>query len=712
MLGLPPAKFHFSGIRVRLKSLKFALLFVTGCIASILIIELTIDGLEAWKKYQHTKTLMAADAAGNRLVTAVYYLRREQPSVNAGFKGDTAAATDLRGRIAHHRKAAEEDLSASLPHLLALDFPNKKDIAEALRNAHAQANSARKRADAMIALPKAQRDHETQRDYNSAMTALIKAAENLWSAEGYVASMSDPQLARYSRIKRLSWKLRETAGLERSVIASTIVTGTKIPPQDLRQIENGRAQINFGWQLIQELIRHESGAAAIRAAVAGAKRNYFDTFRPLVDQMRKLNDQGAAYNVSLANWIVQTDPHIDSFLGVLRAAAKMGEKRAAELEMDAFSDLTLKIFGILVAFGASALCFLVVVSRVTNPLARIGRAVRDLAAGKLDVEVTDAQRDDEIGEMARAVDFFKANLIETKRMTEAQESERAEKERRAALIEASTKTFESKVAGVVRSLEASSTELETTSRSLSESAVQTDHQSSDVAFTAHETSINVQAVATATEELARSAREIGQQVTSSAYITGTAVDHVRHATVTIQELASSADQIGAVVKLISEIAEQTNLLALNATIEAARAGEAGRGFSIVASEVKALAEQTAIATNQINARIQKIQGTTRESVAAIQNIDTIIQQVNNIAVVVADALEQQQAATQDIAQNISDTAAGTKNVTRHISKVQQVAMQTGNAAKQLLGSASEVARSSSSLRSEVETFLTAVRKAS
>ena len=87
MLGIPPAKLHFSSIRVRLKSLKFALLFVTGCIASILIIELTIDGLEAWEKYQHTKTLMAADAAGNRLVTAVYYLRREQPSVNAGFKG-------------------------------------------------------------------------------------------------------------------------------------------------------------------------------------------------------------------------------------------------------------------------------------------------------------------------------------------------------------------------------------------------------------------------------------------------------------------------------------------------------------------------------------------------------------------------------------------------------------------------------------------------
>ena len=86
MLALPPAKFHLSDIRFHLKSLKFTLLFVTGCIASILIIELTIDGFEAWEKYRHTKALMAADAAGNRLVTGIYFLRREQPSVNAGFK--------------------------------------------------------------------------------------------------------------------------------------------------------------------------------------------------------------------------------------------------------------------------------------------------------------------------------------------------------------------------------------------------------------------------------------------------------------------------------------------------------------------------------------------------------------------------------------------------------------------------------------------------
>ena len=711
MLDSLPENNHALGLRSHFQSLKFILLFVTGCITSILIAEMTVDGLEAWEKYEYAKELRAADTAGNRLVTGIYYLLREQPSVNAAFKADTPVAPDLKQRIHDHRAAANENLKAGLSRIFTLEIPDKKKIADEFQRASDRAEKARLHADAMIAMPRAQRDQGTQNEFMAAMTALIGVAERLWAAENNIAGQNDSTLARYSQIKRLSWRLREIAGLERSVIASAIVTGQVIPTNGLRRIENGRAQIQFGWQLLLDLTRYES-EPGITSALAEAEQRYFRTFQPIVDGMRTINQNKTTDNISLGEWIAQSDPHIDSFLAILRAAAKAGEERTAQLEVDAFADLILRISGVLVALGATAICFFVVVRRVTNPVARVSRAVRDLASGKLDTEVRDAQRSDEIGEMARAVDFFKATLIEARGLAATQKLEHAAKEKHAALIESLARAFETKVAGVVQSLEMSSTELETTSRSLSISAEETNQQSGAVAVTAQQTSASVQAVATAAEELAHSAQKIGERVTESARITGDAVDHARRANVTIQALATSAEQIGQVVKLISDVAEQTNLLALNATIEAARAGEAGRGFAVVAAEVKALSGQTAKATDQINSQIQQIQGATRETVTAIRNIDAIVHEVNKIAMLVAAAVEQQQAATQEIAHNVSETAAGTEDVTQHITQVQQATKHTGNAANQLLASASEVARSSSSLRVEVETFLAGVREAS
>ena len=712
MVVLPSKPAAFASLLAHFKTLKFSLLMATGCMAAMLIADFTADGIGAWKNFQYAKTLRAADRAGTSLVGAIYFLLRERPMLNGAFASKDADSSVSKQRLEEFQQSGERQLTDGLNAVAEFDFPGKVSAVNTLVAARDNVSTWRASLHKQLAVPLERRDSAPLSGFNAAMAALIKATQDMWAAASYVEVQSNPVLTRYSRIKSINWKQREIAGNERAIVTTAIIAGRPVTAAEQQSIELGRAKIQLGDQLVGELTTVEEANSSIMAAIVEANRQYWREFVPQVDSMRMAGEKAGVYPMAYGDWVTQTNPSIDSFLGILNAAAKAGEKHALQLESDAFFELIVKSIGVFIALCVTAACFYVVVWRVTGPLARVSRTVHHLAAGRLDVTVADTNRGDEIGEVARAVDFFKLSLIENKTLATVRDSERAAKEARAVALEDMAKAFEDKVSGVAESFESSSTELEATSRSLSVSADQTNQQSVNVAATARQTSMNVQAVALATGELARSAQEIGERVATASHITRNAVEHSHHADRTINALAAAADQIGEVVKLINNVAQQTNLLALNATIEAARAGEAGRGFSVVASEVKLLAGQTAKATDQIASQIVQIQTATRETVSAIRNMDAAIVEVDKIAVAVAEAVGVQHAATQEIADRIGETAAGTDEVTQHIGEVQQAAMRTGQAANELFASASEVSRSSSRLRLEVESFLAGVRQAS
>jgi len=135
-----------------------------------------------------------------------------------------------------------------------------------------------------------------------------------------------------------------------------------------------------------------------------------------------------------------------------------------------------------------------------------------------------------------------------------------------------------------------------------------------------------------------------------------AVERANASRATIDALAKAAEQIGDVVSVIQEIAEQTNLLALNATIEAARAGEAGRGFSVVAAEVKSLATQTAKSTEQIGAKVAEIQSVTRDAIVSLSGVAEAIERLSGVTASVSDTIEQQRAASENFASSANDSS--------------------------------------------------------
>jgi len=349
---------------------------------------------------------------------------------------------------------------------------------------------------------------------------------------------------------------------------------------------------------------------------------------------------------------------------------------------------------------------------MAKPILALEGAMRQMITGRHDIDVPGAKRSDEIGSMARAVDVFKESLIETNRLRTQQEQQRTatEGERRATL-HALASSFESGVGTIVDAVSSAATGLRTTAESMSATADEAIRQTTTVAAASEEASQNAEAVAAAVEELNASINEIAQQVNESARVAGTAASQANDTNVQVQGLASAAQKIGDVVKLISEIAEQTNLLALNATIEAARAGEAGRGFAVVASEVKALASQTSKATEEISAQVGAIQNATQASVTAIQGINETITKVNEIASAIASAVEEQGAATREIAHNVAESARGTGQVSQHISGVNEAAHQTGTAATLVVESAADLSKNGATLRAQVDAFLRDVRAA-
>jgi methyl-accepting chemotaxis protein len=372
--------------------------------------------------------------------------------------------------------------------------------------------------------------------------------------------------------------------------------------------------------------------------------------------------------------------------------------------------LTLILLG--VALAGTVVSF-TIGRNISRPVTAMTKAMRELAVGNFDVPLPGLERNDEVGQMARAVEEFK---VQAMAKAERETSEREQKTRELAAarrveLHSLADSFETAVGNIIENVSSASTELENSAMVLTRSSAATQQLSGVVAAASEETSSNVQSVASATEEMTTSINEIGRQVLDSNRIATEAVDQATRTDARIAELSLAANRIGDVTKLITTIAEQTNLLALNATIEAARAGDAGRGFAVVAQEVKALASQTAKATDEISRQITGMQAATRESVVAIKEISGTIGRVSEIAATIAAAIEEQGAATQEIARSVQQAAIGTTQVATSIADVNRGAGDTGSASSQVLSSAQLLSNENKRLKAEVIKFLATVRAA-
>ncbi len=347
----------------------------------------------------------------------------------------------------------------------------------------------------------------------------------------------------------------------------------------------------------------------------------------------------------------------------------------------------------------------IVTTQIQRPLLRLKGTLQGIARDRLGEAVPFTGRRDEIGEMAHAVAAVRAALLEKRALDDANVQRQSRDHGRSVMLAEATEAFEVETKRSVTALTRSAEDMRGAADILSETVATATAGTALVASASSQAAGVVNSIASAAEELSSSAKEIEGRVRRTSDIADVALDGTRGLQDAVGSLAQAASEIGTVVSLIRSVADQTNLLALNAAIEAARAGAAGRGFAVVASEVKALAGQTALATDRIGAQVSAIQTATESTAAAIDAIGDTIAQMNTIAAEVTAAADQQERASQEIARAIAGAASDAQTISDTIGGVRETAASNEAQAAHVRDGAATVHEGARTLQRAVETFL-------
>jgi methyl-accepting chemotaxis protein len=699
-----------AGLRLSIKVIVF------GALTTLAVLAVGKFGWEAngeWRAYTRTVDQREFDKGANQLITGLFEVLMERLFTNNGLQGASPADGTVYAEIEKHRTIVKDNFEPGLAVLRSRDFPNKQALMQELNVALEKANDYRKQADAALKLPRDQRNENLVKTFIPTITASVNAALNVWFSALYATAKTDPALARLASIKELGWRMRDMAGSERSIIASALASGAAIPAEGVTNATAFRARVFVLWDQLRNLTLDPATDPAIVAAMKNAEQKYYKDFLGLADELRKISASGGKYPMTASQWVDTSTPLLGSLLEVMYAAGKASEAYTVQLSSTAFREVLIELGFLLACILVVCAAIGTIVFQVTRPLSALAGAMGELANGNFDVVLPGLGRRNEVGDMAKAVETFKIKAAEKARLeAEAKHAEDAHTAvQRKADMDKLADGFQAAVGGIIDKVSSASTQLETAAGTLARTAQTTQQLSGTVAAASEQASANVQSVASATEEMASSVNEIARQVQESSKIAAQAVQQAEKTDARIGELSQAAGRIGDVVKLITAIAEQTNLLALNATIEAARAGEAGRGFAVVASEVKQLASQTAKATEEIGTQIAGMQAATQDSVSAIKEIGGTIGRIAEIASMISATVEEQGAATQEISRNVGEAAKGTAMVASNITDVNRGAGETGAASAQVLSSAQSLSGESNRLKLEVDKFLSTVRAA-
>jgi len=377
----------------------------------------------------------------------------------------------------------------------------------------------------------------------------------------------------------------------------------------------------------------------------------------------------------------------------------------ANLRESSIWALRLTPMALMAALAAVAAGFWSVRRQVITPLGSISAGMRRLVANDLGVDTSAWPRAGELGQMTRAVERFKESAAARQHLEHERQGHLDTAQTRNQRIAELAKAFEADAVAVIKGLSVASNILTANADAMMKAAADSERQADVVAKSTVQSSVAVNSVAAASEEKSVTIDPVAERIMTAQSIAGDAKTQAKSACDTMAGVVERCGSIGEVIDLIDKIASKTNLLSLNATIEAARAGERGRGFGVVAAEVKGLSNQTATATEQVTSQVHALQQASAGSAQAVDAVAAIVARMDEIARTIAEMMQQQSATTREISSNAQMAASDADNALQSISAVTEASKRTRGISDDVGRAAAELAAQADRLAGTVRTFL-------
>jgi methyl-accepting chemotaxis protein len=655
------------------------------CVASMAIIVALVAGqsvLRSASVYRSAIDAIEASLALDLAMRVVENMSLERGPTIILLAGDTSSnansSAKLRQLLLAARDAASKgisELQRNLPKLRRVELTQANERDElhlkAVNDLAVLHVAINRKVDDQLSRPLTSRRNGVSQEYVDDTIQLRNSALQLLNSLQARIDLASPEAAAVVQIARYAADLRDVGGFFPTVVTAAINERRPFTKQELSsalkvlgRVEELRSQINAA-------LAYVGNPAELMTSWDKAETGYFAEGQDLIGKVLTAGETDGHYPLVLAEFLPEMRKALQSLMLIRDAGLAVALRRTIATRDAAWRELEISVLtlvGVVMAFAGLWAFFR---WRVVIPMIDLAGNVNRLVNDGGQIKISMIERQDEIGGLARAMQAYRVAIGERdgfkQRATDQERRSRQEIDRQKAIaLEAMAGAVESKTHDAVQVISETAQQVKAAARNAASRTDEVSLHSRAVASASAQAASASTTVSAATEELTTSIGDITRNVTRASTLVNATMVQTEKAQAVMQSLAAATTTVSQVSDLIRTVAEQTNLLALNATIEAARAGQAGRGFAVVAHEVKALANQTGRATDDISRKINEIQTASDSAVSIMAVIKGSVAEVDNIARSVAAGMEEQEANTESIAKNVALTMRATQEIAAKI----------------------------------------------